>query len=347
MKKKSVSIIGAASISAAFIMKFIALHKKAELKHVYSTSREGKMVSSHHTFLTGIVDAEYEMLNINDLLNDSDVIFITRQHGEFINETALLALESMDKKKDIKFIDLSADFRLKDTDVYKQWYGVEHNHKDILKNAVYGLPELYKNKIKKASLVANPGCYPTCAILSLAPFIKGKIKYDNIVINALSGISGAGIRPSPKNSAMNVLDNIFPYKVGGVHQHTPEIEQELGNLDGDVKVTFVPHVAPFKYGVIETIYVKLREKADEQTLYDTYAKFYKDCLFVNVLQPPALPQVKDVTGTNFVNIGFKIDPRTNTLIIISCIDNIIKGAAGQAVQNMNIMCGFDEDEGLV
>jgi N-acetyl-gamma-glutamyl-phosphate reductase len=347
MKKKSVSIIGAASISAAFIMKFIARHKNAELKHVYSTSQKGKKVSSHHTFLTRIVDAEYEMLNIEGLLNDSDVIFITRQHGRFLNETALLVLESIDKKKDIKFIDLSADFRLKDTDLYKQWYGVDHKHKDILRKAVYGLPELYKNKIKNAPLVANPGCYPTCAVLSLAPFIKEKIKYDNIVINALSGISGGGIRPTSKNIAVNVLENIFAYKVGGAHPHTPEIEQELGNINGNVKVTFVPHVAPFKYGIIETIYIKLQEKAEERLLYNTYSEFYKGARFVNVLEPPMLPQVKDVVGTNFVNIGFKLDPRTNTLIIISCIDNIIKGAAGQAVQNMNIMCGFDEGEGLV
>ncbi len=347
MKKISASIIGAASISAAFLMKFIARHKNVELKHAYSSSQAGTPVSSYHSFLTGIVDMEFETLDVKDMMfDDSDVVFIARPHGKFLDQSALMIKGAIHKKLGTKFIDLSADFRLKDVSVYEHWYSVRHHHEDLLETAVYGLPELYCDEIKDATLVANPGCYPTCAILSLAPFIANNIKHDGIFINALSGVSGAGIRPSAKNIAMNVSENIFAYKVGGAHQHTPEIEQELSNFSSSVKVTFTPHVAPFKYGIIQTTCVKLLEKVSASELRKIYEEFYKDSRFVNIIAAPDLPEVKDVVGTNFANIGIKVDNRTNTLVLVSCIDNVIKGAAGQAVQNMNIMYRFDEDEGL-
>lgn len=348
MHKKKISIIGGASISAAFIMKFIARHENAELKHVFSTSQAGGKVSSYHSFLTGITDIKYEAYDSDLLIKDSDVVFITKHHGEFIDETAKLVSEATKSAKKIKFIDLSADYRLNSAEMFKEWYNIEHKQKKLLSKAVYGLPELYRSDIKPAALVANPGCYPTCAILSLAPILKSGVEHGGICINALSGISGAGIRPSNTNIAMNVSENVFAYKVGGEHQHTPEIEQELSKVCGkSVTVSFVPHVVPLKYGIMETIYLKLEEEADEEDILNIYKDFYKGSRFVNIMPPPQLPQIKDVVGTNFANIGFKIDKRTNTLIIVGCIDNIIKGAAGQAVQNMNIMCGFNEDEGLI
>lgn len=345
MEKKKISIIGAASISSAFIMKALARHKNAALAHACSSSQAGKGVSEYHTILTGLVDNVFEEYDRDTVINDSDIIFITRQHGEFVDDTAGIVHAA--KSTGTKVIDLSADFRLKDGSLYDKWYGFTHGHADLLEEAVYGLTELNKDKIRSAKLLANPGCYPTCAILALAPAIKEGLAGESIVINALSGVSGAGVRPSAKNVAMRASENIFPYKVGGVHPHTAEIEQGLKELGASPKVTFVPHVAPFKYGIIETIYVKLAKDTTENALYDIYSDFYNDCRFVNVLEPGTLPEVKDVVGTNFANIGLKIDPRTNTLIIIGCIDNIMKGAAGQAVQNMNVMCGFDEGEGLI
>jgi N-acetyl-gamma-glutamyl-phosphate reductase len=346
MEKKKVSIIGAASISAAFLMKIASRHKSILLKHICSSSQAGKKVTDYHSFLTGSVDAVFTAPDTDTLIADSDVIFITRPHGEFISDTAELVKSALNTGRDIKVIDLSADFRLKDSALYEGWYGFSHEYPELLQGAAYGLTELNSDKIKDASLVANPGCYPTCAILSLAPFISKKFACDGIAINALSGVSGAGNRPSAKNIAMKVSENIFPYKVGGVHQHTPEIEEQLSVIGYTGSVTFVPHVAPFKYGIIETIYVKLNEEVDESGLNKAYEDFYAGCRFVNILSPGDFPEVKDVVGTNFVNIGLKIDKRTNTLIIISCIDNVIKGAAGQAVQNMNVMLGIDEAEGL-
>jgi len=348
MKKKNVSIIGAASISAAFLMKILSRHGAVGLKHICSTSQAGKKVADYHSFLTGCVDKEFTKYDQKKVLADSDVIFITRQHGGFIDDTAALVKAASDSKRDIKIIDLSADFRLKDISLYGDWYGIEHGHPDLLKSAVYGLTELFSKKIKDAHLIANPGCYPTCALLSLAPFVSMKKEHGTICINALSGVSGAGIRPTAKNVAMQVSENIFPYKVAGAHQHTPEIEENLSAIAGrPVDVTFVPHVAPFKYGIIETIYVKLSSAVSEAKLHEAYAEMYDGCRFVNVLPPGAFPEVKDVVGTNFVNIGLKIDKRTNTLVIIGCIDNIIKGAAGQAVQNMNVMLGQSEETGLI
>jgi len=350
MEKKKISIIGAASISAAFIIKFIARHSGAEFAHVCSSSQAGKMVHEYHTFLKGIVDVEYEKYDFDTVINDSDIIFITAQHGVHLDETARIVKAA--KEKGAKVIDLSADYRLKDASLYDKWYNVSHGHSDLLVDAVYGLTELNAHNIKDAQLLANPGCYPTCALLSLAPIVQEELTDGNIVINALSGVSGAGIRPSATNTAMKVCDNIFPYKVGGVHPHTAEIEQGINaynpcSAEAPIGVTFVPHVAPFKYGIIETIYAHLAKDISESAIYDIYKKFYANSRFVNILEPGYLPEVKDVVGTNFVNIGFKIDPRTNTLIVIGCIDNVIKGAAGQAVQNMNIMCGFDEAEGLL
>ncbi len=347
MTKKKVSIIGGASISAAFLMKYLARHPKVEFGHLFSKSHAGHKVQSVHTFLTSLVDAEFQAPDNKLMIDDSDIIFICRGHCEFIDDTAKLYNAVKKSGRDIKIIDLSADFRLKDTSGYLKWYGIEHKHEELLKHAEYGLPELYSDEIAGADFVANPGCYPTCAILSLAPLVKKKIDYDGIIINALSGISGAGNRPSKKNIAVNIVENICAYKVGGVHQHTPEIEQELSRLDKPVIVDFVPHVAPFKFGIFQTIYVKMREKQNDNAIYKIYADFYKENRFVNVMAPPMLPQIKDVVGTNCVNIGFNVAHRTNTLIIISCIDNIVKGAAGQAIQNMNIMCGFDEAESLV
>jgi len=251
-------------------------------------------------------------------------------------------------KKGQKVIDLSADFRLKSARVYGLWYG-KHTAKDLLKKAVYGIPELYRDKIKDAVLIANPGCYPTGAILGLAPILKaGIIDTDSIVIDSKSGVSGAGRTASLDTSFSEVNEGFKAYNVGE-HRHTPEIEQELSRIAGkDIEVTFTPHLLPVNRGILSTMYASLKGKnVSYATVLNAYNKYYTNEFFIRIMPEGTYPNLSYVKGSNFCDIGFKIDKRTGRLIIITAIDNLVKGASGQAVQNMNIMFGFSETAGLL
>ena len=248
---------------------------------------------------------------------------------------------------DKKVVDLSADFRLKDVDVYEQWYQ-PHSASELLSEAVYGLPEIYREKIRTARLVANPGCYPTSITLALAPLMNsGLIDPARIIIDAKSGTSGAGRAAQVGTLFCEVTDGFRPYKVGGVHRHIPEIEQNLSDLAGSpVLVSFTPHLLPVSRGILSTIYVDLRQMTTLTEITALYDNMYAREPFVRLLEPGTLPTTQQVRGSNYCDISLNLDERTGRLIIVSAIDNIVKGASGQAVQNMNLMYGFDEDAGL-
>ncbi|OGX24841.1 MAG: N-acetyl-gamma-glutamyl-phosphate reductase [Omnitrophica WOR_2 bacterium RIFCSPHIGHO2_02_FULL_48_11] len=245
-----------------------------------------------------------------------------------------------------KVIDLSADYRLESAASFTKWYGTEHKDKTNLKNAVYGLPELYREKIKKANLVANPGCYPTAAILALAPLVSTKTDLiQSIIIDAKSGVSGAGRKVALGFMFSEVNENFKAYKVLN-HQHTPEINQYLSKIAGNnVEVTFVPHLLPINRGIQETIYVQFKEKIKAENIHTIYKKFYKTEPFVRILPLGKQPEIKDVAYTNYCDIG--VAANKNLAVITCTIDNLLKGASGQAVQNLNLMCNFKETEGLV
>lgn len=343
MKKIKVGIIGGASLVAEFLLKILLSHKYTEVSGIISLNYAHQKIHDVFPKFKKIIDIEFSEYLPGEIIKKSDIVFLCKSE---IEKTA--ELYNLAKEKNIKFIDLSGDFRLKDIGLYKKWYNFEHKFPQVLKDAIYGLPEIYQEKIKKAKFVANPGCYPTSVILSIAPLlINNLIDKKYLIVDAHSGVSGAGRTPNERNLAVQVLENISAYKVGK-HQHIPEIEQELSLLLKEkIKITFVPHIASFKYGMMTTIYTKPKKKLKWDDLYNSYLKFHNNKPFIRIYNENTYPEVQNVVGTNFCDIGFKIDERTNTLIIISCIDNLIKGASGQAVQNMNIMFGLKETEGLL
>ena len=278
-----------------------------------------------------------EQLDMQAVLSDSDVVFTCLPHGTSAQTVPQLLSGGA------RVIDLSGDFRYKDAAVYEAWYGQKHAAKQLLSKSVFGMPELYRDEIKKTRLVGNPGCYTTCAILALYPLLKaGVIDHTGIIIDAKSGASGAGRSDKTAFSFCEVDETVKAYGVA-THRHTSEIEQELSSAAGEeVIVSFTPHLLPVKRGIISTIYAT--PKAEETDIMDAYA-MYKNEPFVHIFED-ALPEIKHVTGTNNCAIGFVIDKRANRLVIVSCLDNLIKGAAGQAVQNLNLLCGFNEREGL-
>ncbi len=280
-------------------------------------------------------------LNIEQIKNETDVVFLALPHAVAFEVVPDLI------KAGKKVIDLSADFRIKDPDTYEKWYGVKHTGKEYIKDAVYGLCEIYKDKIKYAKLIANPGCYPTTILLGTAPAIKnGLVKSDGIIIDSKSGVSGSG-RKGVKNYYETEAPTARAYKVGGKHRHIPEIEQELSIMFGkSVTITFTPQIIPMERGMLSCIYMDLAKKTSVSEIIGVYKIFYKDKQFVKVLEEGKLPSIKNVVNTNYLEIGIAIDERTNRLIVISAQDNLVKGASGQAVQNMNIMFGLPETEGL-
>jgi len=324
---------------------------------VSDSPQEGKGVEKDiekiHPFLRGMLQKTTENYTKEKVVENNDVVFFHKNHGEFRDRTADLIDYAEERNKTVKFIDLSADFRLKEQELYKKWYGFEHHRPDLLGKSVYGLTELYREDIKKATLIANPGCYPTATLLALAPLFKGGFIDDNkpIFIDSLSGVSGAGNQPNGSNLAIHVEQNVIPYKIGHTHQHIPEMEQEIAKmLKKKVEVTFSPHLVSFKYGILSTHYVQLKEECAWGDVYSIYENMYGSEPFIRIIDSSdskTFPEVRNVEGTNFCDIGFAMtDKKSKVCIVISAIDNIIKGASGQAIQNMNVMYGFEETEGL-
>lgn len=342
-----VGIIGAAGLSAGRLMDLILNHPNVKLHICVSESSPGQPLHTAHPNLRGRTDKVFDTMDATKL-GECDVIYSCKGAGESFGYIADVLAHGK------RVIDLSGDYRLSDNALYPRWYGIEHKHPDLLKNhkAIYGLPELYRDEIRDAELLANPGCYTTTSILACAPFIKAGIGVDSpIIINAISGVSGAGKKARAENQFIAVSENIRAYRVGS-HQHTPEIEQELSAVGGgrDVTILFVPHVGPYKVGIMADCYLRVPDNMEMPTTeqaYEMIRKEYAEEPFVRVYEPGQLPQVEYVAGSNFCDIGVVADERTRTIVVISVTDNLLKGAAGQAVQNMNIMFGLDETTGLL
>jgi len=336
-----VSIIGATGYTGAELVRILSRHPQAELVALTTQSYAGKKFWEVYPHLYGYNQLTCEEMNLPEIMESSDVVFVALPHGHAMPAAREAA------RRGRKLIDLGADFRLKDFRTYEQWYRVEHTARELLAGAVYGLPEVNRREIREAWLVANPGCYPTGAILALAPLLKNRlIDTGSIIIDSKSGVSGAGRGLALGSHFSEVNENFKAYNVA-VHRHTPEIEQELGRIAGeDVAVTFTPHLLPVTRGILSTVYAKLAAPAGEEEIREVYLDYYRGEPFVRVLPAGMLPQIKWVAGTNHCDIGLTVDRRTGRVVVLSAIDNLVKGASGQDVQNMNIICGLPEDTGL-
>ncbi len=335
-----VGIVGASGYTGGELARILALHPEAEIGVATSRQYAGKKLSVAYPHLAGIADIVCEDVKIEDLVDRADLFFTAVPH-----QTAM-ALVPQILEAGKKVVDLSADFRIDDPAVYEEWYQA-HTAREYLDEAVYGLPELNRDRIAGARLVANPGCYPTSIILALAPLLKkGLVRTDTIIADSKSGTSGAGRSAQVGTLFCEVTDGFRAYKVAQ-HRHTPEIEQELGKLAGSkLTVSFTPHLLPISRGILSTVYASLVKGIDQQELVSIYNDFYRDEKFVRVCPSGVFPATQYVRGSNYCDIGFKYDPRTGRVVLLSAIDNLVKGAAGQAVQNMNLVCGLGESLGL-
>ena len=334
-------IIGATGYAGGELVRILTGHKDAEIKWYGSRSYIDRKYAEVYQNMFQIVDAVCMDDNMEELASQVDVIFTATPQGlcaSLVNEEIL---------SKTKIIDLSADFRLKDVKVYEEWYKIQHKAPQFIEEAVYGLCEINREDVRKARLVANPGCYTTCSILTAYPLAKeGLIDMSTLIIDAKSGTSGAGRGAKLPNLFCEVNENIKAYGVA-THRHTPEIEEQLGYAAGEkVVLNFTPHLVPMNRGILATEYAKLTKDVSWEDVKAVYDKYYASEKFVRVLDQDVCPETKWVEGSNYVDIGFKIDPRTNRIIMMGAIDNLVKGAAGQAVQNMNLMFGFEVSEGL-
>lgn len=334
------SIIGGTGYAGQELLRILYRHPNVDIISVGSRSFVGQPLKDIYRNYENITESICETSNLETLAEKSDVIFMALPHGIASKQITEAILSKT------KIIDLGADYRLKDVNIYEDWYNVTHGSKALLSEAVYGLCELHRDDIKTARLLSNPGCYTTCSILSLAPLLKNNlVDPQSIIIDAKSGVTGAGRSSDTAFSYCEVNESIKAYKVG-THRHTPEIEQELGLLSGtELKLLFTPHLTPMNRGILALCYANLIEHITEEDLRRIYRDFFKDEYFVRLTEEK-LPETKWVKGSNYCDIGVKIDARTNRVIVVGAIDNLMKGAAGQAVQNMNLMFGFDEKTGI-
>lgn len=336
-----VGIIGSTGYAGQELVRLLLGHKDIEIVWYGSRSYIDKKYHEMFQNMFRLVDNVCKGEELEELSGLVDVIFTATPQGL----CAGLVSESVLSK--VKVIDLSADFRIKDVKVYEHWYNMEHKSPEFIEEAVYGLCEINREKIKSARLIANPGCYPTCSFLSVYPLAKeGIIDMDTLIIDAKSGTSGAGRGAKVPNLYCEVNESIKAYGVT-THRHTPEIEEQLSYVSGKkVVINFTPHLVPMNRGILVTAYAKLTKECEWEELREIYDKYYKDEYFVRLLEKDVCPETRWVEGSNFADIGFKVDKRTGRVIMMGAIDNLVKGAAGQAVQNMNLMFGFPENEGL-
>lgn len=334
-------IIGATGYAGGELVRLLLSHKDAEIKWYGSKSYINKNYYEVYQNFFEIVPDKCMDDNLDELSEIVDVIFTATPQGYC---SSLLSSKIL---SNCKIIDLSADFRMKDTEVYEKWYGIKHKSPDLIQEAVYGLCEINRKQIKDTRIVANPGCYPTCTTLSLYPLVKeGIIDVNTIITDAKSGTSGAGRSTKTDNLFCEVNENIKAYGVTD-HRHTPEIEEQLSYAAGqNVTINFTPHLVPMNRGILTTSYASLKKETSYKEVREVYEKYYKDEFFIRVLDRDVYPQTKWVSGSNFVDVNFKIDHRTNRIVVLGAMDNLLKGAAGQAVQNMNIMFGLEETSGL-
>lgn len=337
-------IIGATGYAGQEIVRLLLGHKEVEIKWLGSRSYADSPFSSVFGNMFQLVSDDCKAEDIDAILNEVDVLFTATPQGycsNLINEAIL---------NRIKVIDLSADFRIKDLATYEEWYQLKHGSPALIPEAVYGLCEINREQVKDARLVANPGCYPTCSFLSIYPLAKaGILDMKSIIIDAKSGTSGAGRGAKTQNLYCEVNESIKAYGVV-THRHTPEIEEQLTYASGEqTLVNFTPHLVPMNRGILITAYANLKDGIEmtEESLRPLYEEAYKDEFFVRVLNQGICPETRWVEGSNFVDVNVRFDPRTKRVIMMGAMDNLVKGAAGQAVQNMNLMFGLDEKEGLM
>jgi N-acetyl-gamma-glutamyl-phosphate reductase len=333
-----ISVLGATGYAGIELMRLLSAHPEVNIRHAVSRSFAGQGIGTVYPNFarSGIV---FEEADTDKVAEDSDIVFTSLPHG--LSQETVSALY----EKGARVIDLSGDFRYDDAAVYEKWYGAPHANPALLKEKVYGIPELYREKIARTRLVGNPGCYTTCAILPLYPLLKdGLVAKKHIVVDAKSGVSGAG-RSEKLAYAFSETDENFKAYGVATHRHTSEIEQELSKAAGEeIALSFTPHLLPVKRGILSTIYADLSGKVTRGDILKCY-EMYKGEPFINVYAE-GLPELKHVNGSNCVNIGFVIDERLQRLVVVSALDNLVKGAAGQAVQNMNLLLGFPETMGL-
>ncbi|MCI9008657.1 MAG: N-acetyl-gamma-glutamyl-phosphate reductase [Lachnospiraceae bacterium] len=336
-----IGIIGATGYAGGELVRLLLGHKEAEIVWYGSRSYADQKYASIYQNMFQIVEDTCLDDNMEAMAEQVDVIFTATPQGlcaSLVNEDIL---------NKVKIVDLSADFRIKDVKVYEKWYGIEHKSPQYIQEAVYGLCEVNREAVKKARLVANPGCYPTCSFLSVYPLVKeGLIDPNTLIIDAKSGTSGAGRGAKVDNLFCEVNENIKAYGVAG-HRHTPEIEEQLSRAAKEpVLINFTPHLVPMQRGILVTAYASLKREISYEEVKAVYDRYYNKETFVRILEKDVCPQTRWVEGSNFVDVNFKIDPRTRRIVMMGAMDNLVKGAAGQAVQNMNLMFGIEETEGL-
>ena len=336
-----VGIIGATGYAGEELVRILLQHKEVEIVWYGSRSYVDQKYADIFRNLFEVIEDKCFDDNINELCKKADVVFTATPQGYcagIITDEVLA---------NTRIIDLSADYRIKDVSTYEEWYKIEHKSPQYIEEAVYGLSEINRDKVKDARILANPGCYTTCSILSLYPLVKeGIIDPQSIIVDAKSGTTGAGRGAKVANLYCEVNENIKAYGVLS-HRHTPEIEEQLGYAAGEeIKIIFTPHLVPMNRGILVTAYANLAKEVTYQDVKAAYDKYYKNEKFVRVLDEGVCPETRYVQGSNYVDVNFKLDARTNRVVVMGALDNVVKGAAGQAVQNMNIMFGLDESEGL-
>lgn len=334
-------IIGATGYAGGELVRLLAGHKEVEVVWFGSRSYQEIPYTNVYQNLFQIVEGTCGEKEMEALADDVDVIFTATPQGFCAGQISETVLEKA------KVIDLSADFRLKEAETYEKWYKIEQKSPELLQEAVYGLCEWNREHIRSARLIANPGCYPTCSLMAILPLVKnGLIVPETLIIDAKSGTSGAGRTEKIDNLYCEVNENMKAYGVT-THRHTPEIEEQLSLVAGKkVCVNFTPHLVPMNRGILVTAYASLKQGVTEEMVREAYNSCYNSEKFVRVLRNGICPQTKWVEGSNYVDVGFQIDQRTNRIVILGAMDNLVKGAAGQAIQNMNLMFGLDETEGL-
>lgn len=340
-KRLKVAVVGASGYTGGEVLRLLAGHPRVEVAHVTADTHAGKPVAAIFPSLRGIFDRTCETLDPAAVARAADVAFLCLPHKTSMEVGARLhALGT-------RVLDLSADFRLKDPALYREWYSLDHVAPELLREAAYGLPELHGSRIAAARLVAVPGCYPTGAILGLAPLVARRmVDLDHIVIDSISGASGAGRKPELGLHFSELNENTRAYGVAR-HRHTPEIEQELSGLAGrPVVVAFTPHIAPLTRGILTTLHLTLTGRHAAADLLAVFVDYYRSAPFVRMLPDGAFPETKQVAGANFCDIGIAVEKRTGRAVVVTAIDNLVKGAAGQAVQCLNLLAGWDEAMGL-
>lgn len=337
----NISVIGATGYVGIEIVRLLHNHPGINITSVVSQSFVGQKISDIYPSLRNVFDMECQGLDIDKITDKADICITALPHG--ISKEVIPKLVEKEKR----VIDHSGDFRYKSVEVYEKWYGIKHEMPQLLGISVYGLPEIYREKIKDAQIVGNPGCYPTCTILGIAPLLSNKlVETRNIIVDSASGVTGAGRNTELAYQFCECTDNFKAYKVA-THRHTSEIEQEMSSLAGDeIMISFTPHLVPMKRGMLSTIYANLKTEKSAAELISLYKEYYKNDYFVRILDEGKLPETKNVAGSNFIDISIVVDKRLNRVVVLSALDNLGKGAAGQAVQDLNIMCGYPEQTGL-